>query len=289
MPQPPASHDLHDPLAIAAYAAGDATGDQLALATGLVATCGDCAALHHDLRAIAAALPAAMPAPRPRDFRLTAEQADALRPAGWRRLLAPLAGPRFAFAGPLGTGLATLGLAGILIAGASGIPLPGSAPEDTTAGGGETAMQAPAAAASQAAAVGDDQFRQYNAAATAPTGQEGPGAIPEPTVLKDVPAASAAAVAQPLSGAGAGGNAQSGTAGASGSEASSPEVLFAAGAAASPVAEDGTTSVAEDGTTSTVAPRPAPSPSVLAASAGLLALAVGILLLTLRWTARRSA
>ncbi|HYO43243.1 MAG TPA: hypothetical protein VES19_08610, partial [Candidatus Limnocylindrales bacterium] len=89
--------------------------------------CAGCAGLHHDLRAIALALPA-LPAPvRTRDFRLTSEQAASLRPSGWRRLLAPLAGPRFAFAGPLGTGLATLGIAGFLIAGSVGMPLAGTA------------------------------------------------------------------------------------------------------------------------------------------------------------------
>ena len=77
-----------------------------------------------------------LPAPaRTRDFRLTPEQAASLRPAGWRRLLAPFAGPRFAFAGPLGTGLATLGLAGFLVAGSFGVPL--AATRLATAGGGE--------------------------------------------------------------------------------------------------------------------------------------------------------
>jgi hypothetical protein len=143
MPDLPPSHADHDPLAIAAYAAGDATGPELDDALALVATCPDCAALHHDLRAIAAALPA-MPAPvRTRDFRLTPEQAASLRPAGWRRLLAPFAGPKFAFAGPLGAGLATLGLAGFLVAGSFGVPLAASAPTDGGAG----------AAASDAVAV----------------------------------------------------------------------------------------------------------------------------------------
>ena len=128
MPHLPATHATHDPLAIAAYAAGDATGDELAAASTLVATCEACAALHHDLRAIALALPATTaPAPRPRDFRLTPDQAASLAPTGWRRLLAPFAGPSFGFAKPLGTGLATLGLTGILVAGASGIPLGGGA------------------------------------------------------------------------------------------------------------------------------------------------------------------
>ena len=130
----PAAHAAHDPVLVAAYAAGDATGPELETATALVAACAACAALHHDLRAITAALPL-MPAPRrTRDFRLTAEQAASLRPAGWRRLLAPFAGPRFAFAAPLGSGLAALGLVGILLAG-TGLPL-----------GGATAGAAPAEA-----------------------------------------------------------------------------------------------------------------------------------------------
>jgi hypothetical protein len=133
----PTSHAGHDPLAVAAYAAGDATGNELDAALAQVAACEACAVLHHDLRAIALALPA-LPAPsRTRDFRLTPEQAASLRPSGWRRLLAPLAGPKFAFAGPLGTGLATLGVAGFLLAGAMGMPLAGSAsaPQDGSGAG----------------------------------------------------------------------------------------------------------------------------------------------------------
>jgi hypothetical protein len=145
MPHAPDAHASHDPLLVAAFAAGDATGDRLAEATALVATCEACAALHHDLRAIAAALPVAAPGPRPRDFRLSAEQAAALQPTRWRRLLALLAGPRFAFAGPLGAGLATLGLAGILVIGAAGIPLGGAAMAERNLAGGAT-LQAPAPA-----------------------------------------------------------------------------------------------------------------------------------------------
>src|SRR5512141_1692571 len=134
MPHIPDSHAAHDPLLVAAFAAGDASGAELERAAALVAGCAGCAELHRDLRAIAAALPT-LPAPaRPRDFRLTADQAAALRPGGWRRLLAPLAGPRFAFAGPLGAGLATLGLAGILVAGGAGLPV--SAPTSGAATGG---------------------------------------------------------------------------------------------------------------------------------------------------------
>src|SRR5262249_6153086 len=124
MPHLP-DHQTHDPELIAAYAAGDATGPALAEATELVAACARCAELHRDLRAITAALPE-LPAPvRPRDFRLTAEQAAELRPRGWRGLLETLAGPRFRLAAPLGTGLAALGIVALLVAPGS-LPLAGS-------------------------------------------------------------------------------------------------------------------------------------------------------------------
>jgi len=143
-PVDPAAHATHDTLLVAAFAAGDATGAELETAVALVAGCPGCAALHGDLRLIAAALPA-MPTPRrSRDFRLTAGQAASLRPAGWRRLLAPFAGPRFAFAAPLGSGLAALGLAGLLLAG-TGLPLGGSSAGAGSESGTDTASGAAAA------------------------------------------------------------------------------------------------------------------------------------------------
>jgi hypothetical protein len=153
MPHVPASpHADHDRLLVATYAAGDATGAELETAQALVATCADCAALHRDLRTIAGAV-AALPAPvRSRDFRLSPEQAARLQPSPWRRLLAPFAGPRFAFAGPLGTGLATLGIAGLLVAGSLGAPLAAMAP---TGGGAQSGsgVQAPVAPAGGAPAI----------------------------------------------------------------------------------------------------------------------------------------
>ncbi len=150
MPHPvdPAAHDTHDTLLVAAFAAGDAVGRDQVAASALVATCPDCAALHRDLRAIAAALPE-MPAPaRPRDFRITAEQAASLRPAGWRGLLANLAGPRFSFAVPLGSGLAALGLAGILLGSLAGLPLgAGGAASSSVASDADAVLEAPIPAA----------------------------------------------------------------------------------------------------------------------------------------------
>lgn len=168
----PTSHAAHDPVLVAAFAAGDATGAELETAIALVAACPTCADLDHDLRAIAAALPL-MPAPRrTRDFRLTTEQAASLRPAGWRRVLAPFAGPRFAFAAPLGSGLAALGLVGILLAG-TGLPLGGAA-------AGAAPAEAPLLAAPQMGAgspVAEDGEVDAEAASGAPDIQ---GAVPAP-------------------------------------------------------------------------------------------------------------
>ena len=140
MPHIPDSlHPAHDLELVAAFAAGDAAGPDLDAATALVAACPDCAALHHDLRAIATALPA-LPAPvRTRDFRITPEQAATLRPRGIRGLLAGFASPRFSFAAPLGTGLAALGIVGVLVA-SGGMPAGGGT-------GDPAALQAPGAEA----------------------------------------------------------------------------------------------------------------------------------------------
>ncbi len=177
MPHVPASpHADHDRLLVAAYAAGDATGADLETAQALVAACADCAVLHRDLRSIAGAV-AALPAPaRSRDYRLTPTQAASLRPPAWRRLLQPFAGPRFAFAGPLGTGLATLGIAGLLLAGPLSMPFAASTPAagGERTGGGVAATEAPAGQApamepeAQAASPGVLGFKSLEAASPTP-------------------------------------------------------------------------------------------------------------------------
>ena len=202
MPHLPASHADHDPLTIAAYAAGDATGPELDDALALVAACPDCAALHHDLRAIAAALPA-LPAPaRTRDFRLTPGQAASLRPAGWRRLLAPFAGPRFSFAGPLGAGLATLGLAGFLVAGSFGVPLAATAPTDGGAAASGAAdatavemapQMAPASAAPAPAPTAAAGLRAPSAAAASPNADR--FAVPGSDIAGEAPSGDPAVTA----------------------------------------------------------------------------------------------
>lgn len=184
MPHIPDNHADHDRLLVAAFAAGDAAGAELERATALVAACPDCAALHHDLRAIATALPD-LPAPaRPRDFRLTAQQAAALRPAGWRRWLAPLAGPRFSFAAPLGTGLAALGIAGLLLAGSLGAP----AGADLATGGAAAQPEAAqsVASAGPAEAPAEEPAGRGEAASSSPSGTVDMLGAPAPSAAADI-------------------------------------------------------------------------------------------------------
>ncbi len=121
------SHDHHDPMLVAAHAAGDLAGAERGQAIALTRTCTSCSALYHDLIAIARATAVVPPpyASSGRDFRLTPAQAARLRPAGWRRLLS-FGRPRLAIARPIGAGLATIGIVGLLI-GSLPLGLPGSA------------------------------------------------------------------------------------------------------------------------------------------------------------------
>lgn len=108
-------HTDHDLILVAALAAGDLEDAELDAARALVASCPDCAELRDDLAGIAAAT-RILPVPaRVRDFRLSDEQAERLRPKGWRRFVAGFGSPRLAFARPLGMALATVGLAGLLL------------------------------------------------------------------------------------------------------------------------------------------------------------------------------
>ncbi len=148
---PSTTHADHDELLMAAFAAGDLRGAELAAATELVASCPGCAALATDLGLIRAAI-AGLPTPRrTRDFRLTEADAARLRPAGWRRFLVPFGGPRLAFTQPMAAGLATLGIVGILLSALpTSLPTASSgayvAPEMAVPGSPGARNQAPLAA-----------------------------------------------------------------------------------------------------------------------------------------------
>lgn len=111
------SHDRHDPMLVAALAAGDLAAIDRDKAIALTRRCADCAALHDDLLALATATASAPPpyATRPRDFRLAPADAARLRPRGWRRFVAAVSGTPSALSRPMGVGLATLGLVGLLV------------------------------------------------------------------------------------------------------------------------------------------------------------------------------
>ena len=148
MPHLPDSHHDHDLALVAALAAGDAQGRDHTRATELVTSCTECALVRDDLVALASSLHS-LPAPRrTRDYRLTAEQAATLRPTGWRRqplgwrrFLGAFGGTGFRFATPVGTAMATLGIAGLLLS-----AVPSSLPAGTTGDGTNSAAGAPAAA-----------------------------------------------------------------------------------------------------------------------------------------------
>ncbi len=216
VPHSPAAEAQAHAALIVALDAGDLAGADLVAAEALAVACDGCCALAADLVAIRGAMAALPVVPRRRDYRLTAEDAARLRPSGWRRLLEWLAAPGSTVR-PLATGLATLGVVGLLLT--SGLPglLPGfggaaSSPvmapagpvDDAAAGGtGPTELQgsyAPAAAPSAAPA---------NVAAPAPTAAPAPlatGAFTAPLstdagTSERTGAAGEAATAEPMVGA----------------------------------------------------------------------------------------
>lgn len=139
MPHVSDFHAQHDPLLVASLAAGDLAGNERDRAAAQIADCGDCASLHTDLIAIARATAALPPAVAPRDFRLSPEHAASLRPVGWRRLVASIGRSRPLMSRQLGIGMATIGLAGLLVSTLPGIQLGSSAGAAPAASGADAA------------------------------------------------------------------------------------------------------------------------------------------------------
>jgi hypothetical protein len=195
MPQDPdvrvTSHDRHDPMLVAALAAGDLAGTERDQAVAQTQSCAECAALHNDLVAIARAT-ATLPPPiasAGRDFRLTPQQAADLRRFDWRRFVPSIpagsTGSR-----NLGIALATFGLVGLFI-GSVGLPLGlGSA------GSAAAPVASMAAAAQPAGSAGPDvqgggpgYGTEFGAAASAAAASSAASAAP--VALAPSPAASA--------------------------------------------------------------------------------------------------
>lgn len=103
-------HRRHDWLLIARFAAGDAQFGQDEEARDLVRRCTECAALAADIGHISRAVGQLPAAARPRDFRLTVEQADGLRGSRLERWLRTLAGPGWATVRPVAAMALSVGL-----------------------------------------------------------------------------------------------------------------------------------------------------------------------------------
>jgi hypothetical protein len=147
------NHPDHDLTIIAAHAAGDLADSERSRAEVLLVTCGECADVHRDLIAIAAAT-RSLPnlATAPRDFRLAPEQAARLRRSGFlRTILAPFGATRSATR-PIAAAFTSLGIAGLLVA--TVLPgLMGSAASQTGTERDRTNIGAAAATSAPAAPV----------------------------------------------------------------------------------------------------------------------------------------
>jgi hypothetical protein len=131
VPHAPAAESEAHASQIVALDAGDLAGPDVVRAEALLVACSGCAALRDDLAAIRGAM-TSLPVPaRRRDFRLTEADAARLRPSGWRRLVAWLVAPGSTVR-PLATGLATLGVVGLLLT--AGLPGVGGGAMLTTVG-----------------------------------------------------------------------------------------------------------------------------------------------------------
>ncbi len=209
VPHVPAAEAEEHAALVVALDAGDLAGADLDRARHVASSCAGCASLVADLAVIRDAM-TALPVPvRRRDYRLTDEDAARLRPSGWRRVRDWLAAPGSTVR-PLATGLATLGVVGLLLT--AGIPSLGSsaaAPEMSSGAGPEMSSGAspqenygPAAVrpseAGRPADAGDSFVPSAaQTAAPAPLPSGAPGAVPSAAPSEPAPGALAGPDASP--------------------------------------------------------------------------------------------
>ena len=178
MPDQPqtSAHATHDRLVIANLADRSVSETERTRAELQMAACRDCRQLHDDLVAISAAT-RLLPAPlRPREFTLSAADAERLRARGWRRILAAFGSSRDVFSRPLAVGLTTLGLAGLLLA-----TIPGAFTGQPTGGATTTLVGSPPDAAAGAGEANPEALVQAPAApSAATTGTAAAQAAPAP-------------------------------------------------------------------------------------------------------------
>ena len=273
---PPAPHvpaaeaEAHAAL-VAALDAGDLAGADLERARSLVGSCAGCAALQADLAALRGALVTLPVPPRRRDYRLTEVDAARLRPSGWRRFVGWLAAPGSSVR-PLATGLATLGIAGLLLS--AGLPGLGAGGAATLSTAGER-VEAPAAGGADGQSGDGATHGPAAAPAAVPlvaTAAPAPFAATAPAPAASAPAAGAAlpdAATAPAPAASAA-PADAGAAGLAGAASPAPSAERNVSAAAPDEAAAGSKSAADSAAAGGGLPLP------LLASAVLLVAGLGL-------------
>jgi hypothetical protein len=206
----------------------------------------------------------ALPAPtRRRDYRLTAEDAARLRPSAWRRVIEWLAAPGSSVR-PLATGLATLGVVGLLLT-----SVPGGL--SGLAGGAAPVMApAPEAQGDSAAPAGAGSLELQGTDAP-PAASGGPAATSAPAAD---PALTATAVPEALP---------------AGTPPSDEAAVAGEDASSDPTADRNVLKTPADGLADSarMADSDAPAPAPLAALVSLALLVAGLALLAGRAIARR--
>ena len=145
---PNARHDRHDRLLVTRFAMGDAYPSESEKARQLVDSCRDCAALAADIRLVAARAGQLPDARRPRDFRISAAQAEQLRGSWLERLLRSLSAPSWTVVQPLASAALVVGLS-LAVIGALPLGATGGAAETVDFGATATSAGAPNAQPSQ--------------------------------------------------------------------------------------------------------------------------------------------
>jgi len=184
-------HAGHDHQLIVAYACGDLGADEARDAGRLVEECRRCAALDREIRLMPSLARHVTAPPRPRDFRLSAADAERLRGSAMRRLLRRLGGPGLAPLQPLAGAALAIGL--LLVVTTAALPLffagaGGAAPAaeralEVGAGGAQTgpaSTLAPLAAPTEAPAPASEEGKSVIDTATQATMVEEAPAAPGP-------------------------------------------------------------------------------------------------------------
>lgn len=175
-PKPPTDHARHDRLVVVRYLDRDPdllTGE-VNQARALLASCPDCAGLATELQLISDATSRMLAPARPRDFRLTPEQAAALGSGGLRRFLEAAGSAfRFGFLRPLagaavaiGLLLAVVGSLPNLSAGTSALPAADTSSHQQTVAGHASSAPAALATAAPSTSAWRDMPSAYGPAAT---------------------------------------------------------------------------------------------------------------------------